>query len=239
MNTIGNVTGIIANLVIVETDGKVGQNEICYIKDGDIRLMAEVIKVAGNKAYVQVFESTRGLKVGGEVEFMGHMLEATLGPGILSKNFDGLQHDLHKMEGVFLKKGEYTDPLDLEKSYEFVPLAKKGDKVVAGSWLGEVKENWINHKIMVPFKFTGEYTVKSIRDKGTYLPADVMAVLTDNEGRDHDVSMVQKWPVKVPIRAYTNKPRPFKILETGIRVMDTLNPIAEGGTGFKIGRAHV
>ncbi len=232
MNTIGNVSGIIANLVIVETEGKVGQNEICFIKDGKSRLMAEVIKVVGKKAYIQVFESTRGLKVGTEVEFVGHMLEATLGPGILSKNFDGLQHDLNKMDGIFLKKGEYTEPLDMEQEYEFKVIAKEGEQVVAGSWLGEVKENWINHKIMVPFKFTGNYSIKTIKGDGTYKPADVIAILTDKDGKEHEVTMVQKWPVKVPVRAYTEKPRPFKILETGIRVMDTLNPMAEGGTGF-------
>ncbi len=232
MNTIGNVTGIIANLVIVETEGTTAQNEICYIKHGDTRLMAEVIKVVGNKSYIQVFESTRGVKVGTEVEFMGHMLEVTLGPGILSKNFDGLQNDLHKMEGVFLKRGQYTHPLEMEQKFDFKALAKKDDKVVAGSWLGEVKENWIPHKIMVPFVFKGEYTVKSIKKDGEYTPKETIAVLTDKEGNDHEVTMTQKWPVKVPIKAYKDKPRPFKILETGIRVMDTMNPIAEGGTGF-------
>jgi V/A-type H+/Na+-transporting ATPase subunit A len=232
MNTIGKVTGIIANLVIVETEGRTAQNEICFIKHGDTRLMAEVIKIFGKKIYVQVFESTRGLKVGQEVEFVGHMLEVTLGPGILSKNFDGLQNDLNKMEGVFLKRGEYTEALDADRKFEFTPLASKGDKVVAGSWLGEVKENWIPHKIMVPFKLESEYTVKSVTGEGEYLINDTIAVITDTEGKDIEVTMVQKWPVKVPIKAYTEKPRPFKILETGIRVMDTLNPIAEGGTGF-------
>ncbi len=232
MNTIGKVSGIIANLVIVETEGTTAQNEICFIKHGDTRLMAEVIKVVGNKSYIQVFESTRGLKVGTEVEFMGHMLEVTLGPGILSKNYDGLQNDLHKMEGVFLKRGQYTEAIDMDKKYEYKVLAKVGDQVVAGSWLAEVKENWMPHKIMVPFTFKGEYTVKSIKGDGEYAPKEVIAVLTDQEGKEHKVTMVQRWPVKVPIRAYTDKPRPFKILETGIRVMDTLNPIAEGGTGF-------
>ncbi len=232
MSTIGKVTGIIANLVIVETEGRTAQNEICFIKHGDTRLMAEVIKIFGKKIYVQVFESTRGLKVGQEVEFVGHMLEVTLGPGILSKNFDGLQNDLNKMDGVFLKRGEYTEALDADRKFEFKPLASKGDKVVAGSWLGEVKENWMPHKIMVPFKFEGEYTVKSVIGEGEYLINEPIAVITDTEGKDIEVTMVQKWPVKVPIKAYTEKPRPFKILETGIRVMDTLNPIAEGGTGF-------
>ena len=89
--------------------------------------MAEVIKVEGSHAYVQVFESTRGLKSGAAVEFMGHMLEVSLGPGILSRNYDGLQNDLDKMTGVFLKRGEYTDPLDREKKYSFKPIAISGD----------------------------------------------------------------------------------------------------------------
>jgi V/A-type H+/Na+-transporting ATPase subunit A len=232
MSTIGKVTGIIANLVIVETEGTASQNEICFIKHENTRLMAEVIKIMGKKVYTQVFESTRGLKVGSEVEFKGHMLEVTLGPGLLSKNFDGLQNDLDKMDGVFLKRGEYTEALDYDKKFAFVPLAKAGDKVTAGAWLGEVKENWMPHKIMVPFKMEEEYTVKSVAGEGEYLINETMAVVTDKEGKDIDITMTQKWPVKVTIRAYKNKPRPFKILETGIRVMDTLNPIAEGGTGF-------
>ncbi|MEE4178670.1 MAG: V-type ATP synthase subunit A [Bacteroides sp.] len=232
MNTIGKVTGIIANLVIVETEGTAAQNEICFIEHDNTRLMAEVIKIMGNKAYTQVFESTRGLKVGAKVEFMGHMLEVDLGPGLLSKNLDGLQNDLDKMEGVFLKRGEYTDALDDDKTFEFVPLAKAGDKVTAGSWLGEVKENWMPHKIMVPFKMEGEYTVKSVAKEGEYHIHDTMAVVTDKENQEIKITMTQRWPVKVPIRAFKEKPRPFKIMETGIRVMDTLNPIAEGGTGF-------
>jgi len=232
MNTKGKVKGIIANLVIVEADGIVAQNEICYIKHEGTQLMAEVIKILGKKVYVQVFESTRGLKTNTEVEFVGHMLEIDLGPGLLSKNFDGLQNNLDAMEGVFLKRGDYTDGLDNSKDFSFKPLAKKGDKVTAGSWLGEVIENWIPHKIMVPFKLNGDYTVKSVKEAGDYKVTEVIAVVTDAEGTDFEVTMWQKWPVKVPIRAYKEKPRPFKVLETGIRVMDTLNPLAEGGTGF-------
>jgi V/A-type H+/Na+-transporting ATPase subunit A len=232
MSTLGKVTGIIANLVIVEATDRVAQNEICFIKHDNTKLMAEVIKIMGSKVYVQVFESTRGLKVGSEVEFAGHMLEVTLGPGLLSKNFDGLQNDLDKMTGVFLKRGEYTDALENDKDYDFEPISKPGDAVIAGDWLGEVKENWIGHKIMVPFTFKGEFTVKSVTAAGTYKLNDTMAILTDKDGKDHKVTMVQKWPVKVPIRAFKDKPRPFKVLETGVRVFDTLNPIAEGGTGF-------
>ncbi len=230
--TTGKVAGIIANLVIVDVDGPVAQNEICFIKHQETDLMAEVIKVLGNHAYVQVFESTRGLKIGTEAHFEGHMLEVTLGPGILSRNYDGLQNDLDKMEGIFLKRGDYTDPLDREKLWDFKPIAKKGDKVIAGDWLGEVNENTMPHKIMVPFKFEGSYTVKSVVKEGQYKVDDEIAVLTDSKGKDVSVTMVQKWPVKVAIKAYREKPRPFKPLETGVRVIDTLNPIAEGGTGF-------
>lgn len=233
--TKGVVAGIIANLVIVDADGPVSQNEICFIKLKGVPLMAEVIKVIGNKAYTQVFESTRNLRVGDTVEFAGHLLEATLGPGILSKNFDGLQNDLNKMDGVFLKRGEYTDALDFDSKWEFKPLAKVGDLVQSGSWLGEVQENWISHKIMVPFKFEGKFTIKTIVKEGNYQITDTIAILADSDGKEHKVTMVQKWPVKLAIRAYTSKPRPFRMMETGIRCIDSLNPIVEGGTGFTPG----
>ncbi len=232
MNTTGKVTGIIANLITVEVNGPVAQNEICYIRLGDTRLMAEVIKVNGKSASVQVYESTRGVKKGNDVEFMGHMLEATLAPGLLSSNYDGLQNNLATMTGVFLTKGEYTSPIDMEKQWEFTPIAKPGDKVVAADWLGEVKEGWLPHKIMVPFSFKGDYTVKSVAKVGNYKVTDTIAVVTDETGEEHNITMVQKWPVKVAIGGYKEKPRPYKIMETGVRCIDTLNPMAEGGTGF-------
>ncbi|MBR4548230.1 MAG: V-type ATP synthase subunit A [Paludibacteraceae bacterium] len=231
MMTTGKVKGVISNLVTVGVDGPVSQNEICYITLGEKKLMAEVIKIVGD-VYVQVFESTRGLKVGNTVEFTGHMLEVTLGPGLLSRNYDGLQNDLDKLHGVFLQRGEYNYPLDQEKLWHFKPLAKVGDKVDAAAWLGEVDENHQPHKIMVPFVFRGTYTVKSLAKEGDYKISDVMAVLTDAEGQDHEVTMVQKWPVKKAITAYKEKPRPFKLLETGVRTIDTANPLCEGGTGF-------
>ncbi len=232
MITKGTVSGVIANMVTLVVDGPVSQNEICYISTGGDRLMAEVIKVIGNQAYVQVFESTRGLKVGAEAEFTGHMLEVTLGPGMLSKNYDGLQNDLDKMTGVFLKRGQYTYPLDKEAKWHFVPLAKVGDEVKASFWLGEVKENFQPLKIMVPFQTKGICTVKSIVSEGDYTIEDTIAVLTDKDGQEIKVNMIQKWPVKKAMTNYVEKPRPFKLLETGVRCIDTVNPIVEGGTGF-------
>ena len=232
MATKGSVIGIISNILTIEVDGPVAQNEICYIATGGDRLMAEVIKVTGRNAYVQVFESTRGMKVGAEAEFTGHMLEVTLGPGMLSKNYDGLQNDLDKMEGVFLKRGQYTYPLDKDKKWHFVPLVKPGDKVGASAWLGEVEENHQKLKIMSPIAMKGVAMVKSIVPEGDYVCEDMVAVLAGEDGEDIPVTMVQKWPVKVAMTNYKEKPRPFKLLETGVRTIDTMNPIVEGGTGF-------
>ena len=232
MKTTGIVKGIISNLVTVEVNGPVAQNEICYIFLGETKLMAEVIKVNGKNASIQVYESTRGVKEGCKVEFEGHMLEVILGPGLLSSNYDGLQNNLATMEGVFLKRGEYTSPIDMDKEWEFTPMAKEGDVVVAADWLGEVKEGWLPHKIMVPFSFNGSYKVKSVAKAGNYKVTDTVAVLTDANGQEHNVTMIQKWPVKVAIGGYKEKPRPYRIMETGVRIIDTLNPIAEGGTGF-------
>lgn len=232
MLTKGTVKGIISNLVIVEVDGPVAQNEIAYINLEGTRLMAEVIKVTGNNANLQVFESTRGLKVNAEVEFQGHMLEVVLGPGLLQRNLDGLENDLDKMMGTFLKRGEYTFPLDEEKLWHFVPLVKPGDIVSAGSWLGEVDENFQPHKIMVPFVMKGEYRVKSVVAEGDYTIYKKIAVIEDLDGKEIELDMIQRWPVKIPLTAYKDKPRPYKLLETGVRSIDTLNPIVEGGTGF-------
>jgi len=230
--TKGKVTGIISNLVIVETDSHIAQNEICYILLGDERLLSEVIKVNGKNIYIQAFESTRGLKVGCEVEFTGGMLEVEMGPGLLEKIFDGLQNDLKKLESLFLKRGQYTRALNTGSKWDFVAIAEAGDTVQAGDWLGEVDENSIAHKIMVPFKTKGYCRIKSIVPDGIYDLDDTIAVLTNDDGADINVTMVQKWPVKKAIKSYAEKVRPFKMLETGVRSMDSLNPMMEGGTGF-------
>ena len=232
MATKGIVKGVVGNLVTIEADGPVAQNEICYITVAGVPLMSEVIKVNGKNAYAQVFESTRGMRIGDPVTFEGHMLEVTLGPGMLSKNYDGLQNDLDKMDGVFLSRGSYTYALDEERRWDFKPLASEGERVTAGDYLGEVIENFQPIKIMVPFTFEGLYTLKSIRPEDAYTVREEIAVLVDDEGKEHAVMMEQKWPVKRPITCYVDKPRPYKLLETGVRMLDTMNPIVEGGTGF-------
>ncbi|MDR2232007.1 MAG: V-type ATP synthase subunit A, partial [Tannerella sp.] len=232
MTTKGIVRGIVANLVTVEVSGHVSQNEICYISVGGVKLMSEVIKVIGQNAYVQVFESTRGMRVGDEVTFDGHMLEATLGPGMLSRNYDGLQNDLDKMDGIFLRRGQYTFPLDNDKQWSFKPLVSVGNIVKAGDWIGEVEENFLPLKIMVPFALSGIYTVKSIVPEGVYTIQDVIVTLESEDGAEKSITMTQRWPVKKAVTCHREKLRPYKLLETGVRTIDTLNPIVEGGTGF-------
>jgi len=230
--TRGRVTAIISNLITIEVDGPVGQNEICYILHEGVRLMSEVIKVKGNTAYAQVFESTRGVKVGSGVEFTGGMLEITLGPGLLSRNYDGLQNNLNELEDLFLKRGIYADAVDQKQTYKFKPLVSTGDLVRGGDWLGSVKENWIDHKIMVPFKVRDMVRVVWIADEADYKVNDCVAKVENEDKETIEISMIQKWPVKVPITNFKQKPRPYRLLQTGVRAIDTLNPMTEGGTGF-------
>lgn len=237
MERTGKVHAIVANLISVKVDCPVYQKEICYIvmpqdSGGKLRLMSEVIKIDGQYAFVQVFENTRGMKVGCDVEFTGEMLKVDLGPGLLSQSYDGLQNDLYALEGTFLQRGVYKDALNSEAEYEFTPTVNAGDEVVAGSWIGFVKENWFEHKIMTPFGLKGKYKVKEIVKEGTYKVKDILAELVNDQNENVKVTMSQKWPVYVPIPAYKEKPRPFKLLETGVRVIDTINPMMEGGTGF-------
>jgi V/A-type H+/Na+-transporting ATPase subunit A len=230
--TKGKVTAIVSNLISIEVDGPVGQNEICYILHRGAKLMSEVIRVSGNTAFAQVFESTRGIKIGAEVEFTDRMLELTLGPGLLSKNYDGLQNDLDKLTGLYLQRGEYSYPLDEEQTYDFTPLASIGDELGGGDWLGSVMENWIDHKIMVPFRLEERGKLTWLASEGAYKVTDRIAVLKLTSGQELEVTMQQKWPIKVAMTGYKHKPRPGVLLQTGVRAIDTFNPMTEGGTGF-------
>lgn len=230
--TIGKVKGVISNLVIVESDQPISQNEICYIKIEEESLLGEVIKVEEKNIFVQCYESTRGLKIRNEVEFTGQMLEIMLGPGMLSKTYDGLQNDLNKLDSLFLKRGQNSDALDPDSKWHFTPTSKVGAAVKAGDWLGEVIENSITHRIMVPFKIKGTHTVKSIAAAGEYGLDDAIATISNHKGEEIKVTMVQNWPIKRAIKTYSEKIRPFSMLETGVRTVDSLNPIMEGGTGF-------
>ena len=232
-NRIGKISGINGNMVIVEFDDYVIQNEVAYVVHGKERLKSEVIRVRGNKAELQVYEDTKGLKVGENVEFTGELLSVELGPGLLGQIFDGLQNPLPQLAeecGFFLKRGVYLEALPDEAKWEFTPQAKKGDKVRKGERLGFVNEGIFKHWIMVPFSLEGELEVDSIVSKGKYDLKHVISKLKDEKGNIHNATMQQIWPVKIPINAYAEKLKPSKTLVTKIRIIDTLMPVALGGT---------
>ncbi len=229
----GKVVSINGNLVSVEFDGNVSMNEICFVKVGNTALKSEIIRIRGNVAQVQVYEMTDGIKCGDTVEFTGDMLSAELGPGLLGQIYDGLQNPLPvlaKQAGWFLERGIYADGLDTEKKWEFTPTAKIGDVVRAGEYIGTVPEGPFTHKIFVPFYVLGNYTVKSIVQKGEYTVRETVAVITDERGRDIPVSMSFKWPVKRAVKCYSERLAPVETMETKVRLIDSFFPVAKGGT---------
>lgn len=229
----GKVVSINGNLVSVEFDGNVSMNEICYVFVGDTALKSEVIRIKGNIAQVQVYEMTDGIQCGDTVEFAGDMLSADLGPGLLGQIYDGLQNPLPvlaKQAGWFLERGIYADGLNTEKKWEFTPTAKTGDVVRAGEYIGTVPEGPFTHKIFVPFYLLGNYTVKSIAEKGEYTVKETIAVLTDERGREIPVSMSFKWPVKRAVKCYSERLAPAETMETKVRLIDSFFPVAKGGT---------
>lgn len=229
----GKVVSINGNLVSVEFDGNVSMNEICFVKVGTTALKSEVIRIKGNVAQVQVYEMTDGIQCGDTVEFTGDMLSADLGPGLLGQVYDGLQNPLPvlaEQAGWFLERGIYADGLNLEKKWEFTPTAKVGDVVRAGEYIGTVPEGPFTHKIFVPFYLLGNYTVKSIAEKGEYTVKETIAVLTDERGREIPVSMSFKWPVKRAVKCYSERLAPAETMETKVRLIDSFFPVAKGGT---------
>ena len=229
----GHITGINSNLLTVEFDTSVEQNEVAFALLGDLKLKAEVIRVRGKKADLQVFESTEGLKEGDKVEFTGDLLSVELGPGLLAQVYDGLQNPLNELAekaGFFLKRGIYLDPLEDSSTWDFSPIAKAGDKVHAGDRLGSVPEGIFTHYIMVPFAFRGTWEVVKIVPAGTYRLRECIAVVKNVNGVEREVTMTQKWPVKVPISCYKEKLLPTESITTQQRIIDTFFPVAQGGT---------
>lgn len=233
MKTEGKVVGVNGNMVSVEFTGYVTMNEVAYVVLGEKRLKAEVIRVRGNRAELQVFELTKGIGVGDAVEFTDDLLSVDLGPGLLGRIYDGLQNPLPELAeqcGFFLDRGVYLQPLEEKKKWDFVPLAKAGDKVTAGLPLGQVKEGLFDHHIMVPFHLEGTWTVKSVVPAGGYTIRHEVAVLEFSDGRTQKVTMVTKWPVKKAIKAYAERLKPTETLVTKVRSVDTFFPVAKGGT---------
>ncbi len=229
----GRIAGINGNMLVVEFDDFVRQNEVAYAVIGEERLKSEVIRVRGNRAELQVYENTEGLKVGDAVDFTGELLSVKLGPGLLTQIYDGLQNPLPALaekSGFFLKRGFYLPPLSETKKWDFTPAVEAGKKVTGGDVLGTVPEGIFEHCIMVPFWMTAKYEVVSVAAPGSYTITDTVAELKDPRGRTFPVTMVQIWPVKVPITAYREKLKPTEPLVTRVRIIDTMVPIARGGT---------
>ena len=246
MTTTGKIVGVNGNMITVAFDGAVAQNEVGYAVLGDKRLMAEIVRVRGRRCDMQVFESTTDLAVDDTVEFSGNLLAAELGPGMLTQVYDGLQNPLAELAkeagkrseeaAFFLQRGMYLPGLPRDRKWDWHPTAKPGDRVTAGEPLGWVTEGIFDgktmpaHKIMVPFAFAGAYTVKSLAAAGDYTVTDDIATLTDADGKDVAVQMMQRWPVKVPIKCFVERLAPEETLETTVRTIDTFFPVAIGGT---------
>lgn len=233
MANVGRIVAVSGPLITAAFDRPVIQNEVGYAVIDGLRLKAELIRVRGHYADLQVFEDTVGLYVGGRVEFTGEMLSAELGPGLLGLVVDGLQNPLPELAaeaGYFLPRGKYLAPLDRERRWPWTPRAAVGDALRVGDTLGTVPEGEFEHRIMVPFGLNGWWTVRELAPAGDRTVEDVVATLADEQGRTREVTMLQRWPVKVPIRAYRERLRPDAPLVTKIRIVDTLFPVARGGT---------
>ncbi len=229
----GTVVGVNGNMLTVAFAGKVTQNEVAFAQIGDEQLKCEVIRVRDGRADLQSFESTNGLKIGDAVRFTGELLSVELGPGLLTQVFDGLQNPLPQLaekSGFFLKRGLYLNALDREREWEFTPLAKKGDVLRAGDRIGYVPEGIFKHYIFVPLAWRGEWTLETLREKGNYKLEDTLAEVKNERGEKAVVTMVQRWPVKIPISDYAEKILPTEPLITCQRIIDTFFPVAVGGT---------
>ena len=227
------VTGVNGNMVSVAFDHSVTQNEVAYILPADgSRLKGEVIRVRGREADIQVYESTTGIKVGDPVELTSQLLSVELGPGLLTQVYDGLQNplpELAKQAGYFLKRGLYVYPLDRTRTWDYTPVAKTGDTLQAGDTVGTVPEGIFQHRIMLPFAWTGEWTVTWTAQPGAYT-IDTTVAKASNGQEERPITMVQTWPVKIPVACYDERLLPSETLVTQVRTIDTFFPVAKGGT---------
>ena len=231
--TKAKVVGVNGNMVSIAFDGNVSMNEVGYVNVEGKRLKGEVIRIRGDGAQMQIYEMTNGIRSGDTVEFDGDLLCAELGPGLLGQVYDGLQNPLPlvaEQAGFFLERGVYVDPLSKATKWDFTPSAKVGDAVYRGDAVGSVPEGPFTHKILVPFDMYGSYTVKKIAPAGSYTIQDEIAVLEDEKGETHTITMTFKWPVKRAVDCYAERLAPSDAMVTKIRLIDTFFPVALGGT---------
>lgn len=229
------------SLVTIEVDEitPIMMNEVGFVCVKDERLKAEVLRVRGRTADMQVFEDTNGVRVGDKVELTGEMLSVVLGPGLLGQVYDGLQNPLHTIAdkyGFFLPRGVDVPAIVMDKAWQFVPRVNVGDKVTPSTTLGTVAEGTFTHKIMVPFNEEEIATVTWIVD-GKVTGNDVVAKLKNKTGKEYEVTLYQHWPVRVPLpkkllrKRFSERLYPTEPLTTATRIIDVFFPIAKGGTG--------
>ncbi len=228
----GRVVKAFGNLIQVAYEGDIRQGEVAMVRVGDVSLKGEVIEITGHEAKIQVFEDTRGIALDTPVQFHGDLLEAELGPGLMSSIFDGLQNPLEEVAsvaGFFLPRGVYLPPIDRKRHWDFVPVVKVGAVVKRGDTLATVLENRFHHQIMVPFSLFGTYTVTWIAKEGSYTVEHVIAKAVDEKGVEHQFTMLQKWPIKMPLQE-GERIKPEKMMDTGMRIIDTQFSLMKGGT---------
>lgn len=235
-NTIGKVVGVSGNLVTAQVKGNVSMNEVAFVAISDNKsLKSEVIRVQGDIVELQVFEMTRGIKVGNKVTFTERMLTVELGPGLLGKVYDGLQNPLNELaelHGFFLERGVYLDALNQESRWDFTPKPelKVGDTLSGGDFIGTVPEGIFTHKIFVPFHMRGTWTLQKLVARGSYRLKDTIATLRSSGGKEEHITMSFHWPVKMPITYYKERILPTEPMVTKVRIIDTFFPVALGGT---------
>ncbi|OGV65356.1 MAG: V-type ATP synthase subunit A [Lentisphaerae bacterium RIFOXYC12_FULL_60_16] len=229
----GKIVGVNGNMITVAFEGSVSQNEVGYARHGDMRLIAEVVRIRDRNADLQVFDSTRDLMVGSPVEFTGELLSSELGPGLLTQIYDGLQNPLPRLAeqcGFFLERGVYLTAIPRDTRWAFTPRVKAGDKLKAGETIGTVPEGMFEHRIMLPFDVDGSVQVEWVSPAASLTVMDPVARVTDPTGAKREITMLQRWPVKIPIQAFAERLRPADPLVTKIRIVDTFFPVARGGT---------
>lgn len=230
----GRISAVYGNLAIAETKDRVVQNSIGYcLRSDGTRLLSEVIRVRGHLADLQVFEDTRGLKVGDPVDLQEEMLSVTLGPGLLGQIYDGLQNPLPELAeqvGYFLREGFHISGISTTTEWDFTPVVQPGDTVFPGDTLGTVVEGVFTHQIMVPFRWRGRFNVDQIAAAGGYTVDQQVAVLTDAAGNEHVATMQQTWPVKRPLNESAERLLPDEPLVTKVRIIDSMFAICRGGT---------
>ena len=226
----GKVVKVSGPLVVATGLSDANMSDV--VRVGPQRLIGEILTMNGDSASIQVYEETSGLGPGAEVVTTGYPMSVELGPGMIENIYDGIQRPLEeikkKVGGNNLPRGVEVPPIDPEKLWEFTPVAKAGDQVEGGDVIGTVPETpVVLHKIMVPPYLKG--TLKSVVAAGSYNVKSVVAVLTKEDGTDVEITMSQRWPVRVG-RPYKHKYPPVRPLSTGQRIVDTCFPVAKGGT---------